>query len=125
MSCLISFSSPEEKPGAGAERREQSGLIPVPAEAKIHLCCRRVLLTFGYLVALSVRLGFDDVALYESLHDLLQAAFGNKKRLKPSSNKRQSIHSRRLRTWYLVGLLEVPYEHRLLSTPSCKVKMNK
>lgn len=36
--------------------------------------CRRVGLTFCDLVALSVRLGFDYVALYESLHDLLRAA---------------------------------------------------
>lgn len=28
--------------------------------------------TFGDIVALSVRLGFDDVTLYQALHDLLQ-----------------------------------------------------
>lgn len=63
----------------GRETEETRVLSRCQLEANIHLWCRRGLLTFGYLVALSVCLGFDYVALYESLHDLLQAAVGNKK----------------------------------------------
>lgn len=64
MSCLISFSSPEK------ERRHEREVET--KSVKIHVC-HSVDFTFSDLVTLFVCLGFDDVTLYQPLHDLLQS----------------------------------------------------
>lgn len=65
--------------GTGADRKEKTCVLSQCQFTQIHIWCCRVCLTFSDLVALFVRLGFDYVALYESLHDLLQAAIQNKR----------------------------------------------
>lgn len=52
------------------------------------------------------------------------SASGNSKQKAEFQLKLATLRKKQhIDTWYLVGLLEVPYEHRPLSTPSCKVKM--
>lgn len=63
---------------------------------QIYMWCGRVLLTFSDVIALSVCLGFDYVALDESLHDLLQAADENRgwnSHKMSNNNKRKVQHT--------------------------------